>query len=91
MIESTTSSKDSDSDHALEYQMILESKDPYVKISALQKMKSIISDYNGKKIKPVDRRLFRGIFMRNLKEFEEDFHERRSKMTLFEKLKEGFE
>lgn len=40
------------------------------------KMKKMITSYQDDKIKKIDRRLFRGLFMRNLKDFDEDYKDK---------------
>ena len=49
----------------------MENKNPVIRLMFFGKMKKMIQQYNNKRIDNVDRRLFRGLFMRNLKDFDE--------------------
>jgi hypothetical protein len=75
VIATSSSGRDSESDPAQDHHRLIEHDDPIVRLASLAKMKHIISDYRGKKIEPVDRRLFRGIFIKTFKEFEEQYDE----------------
>jgi len=50
------------------------------------KIKRLIGSYREHKVKAIDRRLIRGLFMRNLKDFDEDHRERFKDKSLLERV-----
>lgn len=54
----------------------MESKNPMIRLVFFGKIKKMMMSYQNTKIKNIDRRLFRGLFMRNLKDFDEDYKEK---------------
>jgi hypothetical protein len=54
----------------------MESKNPIIRLVFFGRMKKMIKSYQGTKLKAIDRRLFRGLFLRNLKDFDEDYKEK---------------
>ncbi len=49
-------------------------------------MKKIISNYKNERINETDRRIIRGLFIKNLKDFDEDFREKMKNKPLIERL-----
>lgn len=70
-LETGSESEDSESDHEIAHEVLIESEDPFIRIAALARMKKIIYDFQGKELKPIDRQLFRGIYQSRLNDFEE--------------------
>ena len=60
----------------------MESKNPMIRLVLFGKMKKMIKSYQGMKLKNIDRRLFRGLFLKNLKDFDEDYKEKISNQSL---------
>jgi hypothetical protein len=83
LIESATESSDSDNlnDDTLK---LMESSNPFAKLSALYKVKNIMNFYGQAKLGQADKNLIRGIFIRKIKDFKEDYVEkfRRKSLTL---------
>ena len=65
----------------------MESKNPIIRLVFFGKMKKMIMSYKDQKIEDIDRRLFRGLFMRNLKDFDEEYKEKISNKSLMMRLK----
>jgi len=65
----------------------MESKNPIIRLVFFGKMKKMIMSYKHQKIEDIDRRLFRGLFMRNLKDFDEEYKEKISNKSLMMRLK----
>lgn len=65
----------------------MESKNPIIRLVFFGKMKKMITSYQNTKIQDIDRRLFRGLFMRNLKDFDEDYKEKIQNKSLMMRLK----
>ena len=56
----------------------MESANPLIRLAVYGRMKRMMQDYRIKKIKEVDKRLLRGIFMRHIKDFDEDYNDQAS-------------
>lgn len=65
----------------------MESKNPLVKLVTFGKIKRMITSYTGHKLKTIDQRLLRGLFMKKLKDFDEDYRSTMESKSLFERLK----
>ncbi len=53
----------------------MDNKDPKVRLSVYAKLKRMISTLEGAKLKAIDRRLLRGLFLRKLNDFDEDYRD----------------
>ena len=51
----------------------------------------MIEDYRKRKLKEVDKKMLRSIFMRNIKDFDEDYNEHASQQSLLERLRGNLE
>jgi len=50
----------------------MESKNPMIKLVIFGKLKKMINSYKNQKLGDIDKRLLRGLFIRKLKDFDED-------------------
>ena len=87
LIETSSSSQDSDNNNKFDSFKLMESKNPIIRLVFFGKMKKMIMSYKHQKIEDIDRRLFRGLFMRNLKDFDEEYKEKISNKSLMMRLK----
>jgi hypothetical protein len=87
IIESSSSSGDSDSINKFDIMNMMEGKNAAVRLSAYGKIKKIINSYKDIELNDIDRKALRGLFVKNLKEFDEDHRERMSKVPLFDRLR----
>jgi hypothetical protein len=76
MIESSSSSGDSDTNNIYDMMNMMESRNPMVRLVVFGKMKRIISSFKYNKINETDRRSIRGLFVKKMKDFDEDHRER---------------
>jgi hypothetical protein len=53
----------------------MEYKNPSKRLAVFAKLKRMVTSYQSVKLKSIDRRLLRGLFLRNLKDFDEDYKE----------------
>jgi hypothetical protein len=67
----------------------MESKNPLIKLAFYGKLKKMVNSYKDCKLKTVDKRLLRGLFIRNLKDFDEDYKEFISNKTLLMRIKDA--
>ncbi len=65
---------------------LLENDNPMIKLIVLGRMKRMINSYSGDKLKDIDKKLVRGVYLRNIKDFQEDYDEIRSNKTLLARL-----
>lgn len=65
---------------------MMESKNATVRLSVYGKIKKVMNSYKDLKMTEIDKRVLRGLFVKNLKEFDEDHRERMSKLPLIERL-----
>jgi len=71
MIESSSSSGDSDSHNLFDQMNMMESKNPMVRLVVFSKMKKVIGTFKDQKLNDTDRRALRGLFIKRLKDFDE--------------------
>jgi hypothetical protein len=86
-----TSSSSCDTDDANNPSLLpsqMEAKNPQLRLAVFSKIKRMIGSYKGQKVKNIDRRLLRGLFLRNLKEFDEDYKEKQRRKSLLSRLTE---
>ena len=86
IIESSSSSGDSDSFNKFDIMNMMESKNATVRLSVYGKIKKVMNSYKDLKLTEIDKRVLRGLFVKNLKDFDEDHRERMSKLPLIERL-----
>ncbi len=89
MIESSSSSGDSDTNNMFDMMNMMESRNPMTRLTVFGKMKKIVASYKNQKITEVDRRLIRGLFNKKLKDFDEDNREKMKNKPLIDRLKDS--
>jgi hypothetical protein len=72
LIESGSSSSDSD-DKGKDPLKLMDSNKPGLKLMIFAKLKRMLTSYVDDKLKSVDKNLIKGIFVRRIKDFDEDF------------------
>ncbi len=87
MIESSSSSGDSDSNNRLDIMNLMESKKPMVRFTVYTKLKKIMNSLNDQTLSDIDRRILRGLFVKHLKDFDEEQREVMSQIPLIDRLK----
>ena len=87
IIESSSSSGDSDTINKFDIMNMMESKNPTVRLSVYGKIKKVMSSYKELELTEIDRKALRGLFVKNLKEFDEEHRERMSKLPLLDRLR----
>jgi len=86
IIESSSSSGDSDTNNRFDQMNLMESRNPMMRLSVFAKIKKIMNGYVDSNLTEVDRRVLRGLFVKNLKDFDEEHREKMAKKTLAERL-----
>lgn len=88
LVETSTSSSDSDHNN-FDALSLMESESPLIKLLIFAKLKKMMHDFEGTKLKILDRNLIRGIFQRKNKDFQEMLNELNRDCTLLERLTGG--
>jgi hypothetical protein len=64
----------------------MENSNPLVRLVVFAKLKKMMNDFVGKKIKPIERNMIRGLFIRNLKDYTEKVLTANENETILQKL-----
>ena len=86
IIESSSSSGDSDTNNRFDQMNLMESRNPMMRLRVFAKIKKIMNGYVDSNLTEVDRRVLRGLFVKNLKDFDEEHREKMAKKSLSERL-----
>ena len=81
LIETSSSSSDSD-DNNNETLRLMESKNPMVRLVVYGKLKRMMDSFKQGKLAPTEKNLMRGIFLRTIKDFKEDYKEKMENVSL---------
>ena len=71
LIETDTSSADSD-DNNYDTMRLMVNKNPLIKLVTFGKIKKMVSGFGNKELEPLERNLIRGVFIRKIRDFEEE-------------------
>ena len=74
MVETDSSSSNSD-DHNYDTLRLMENKHPMVRLVIYGKIKRMLMSYLKEDVEDVDKKLLRGVYVRKIKDFDEDFIE----------------
>lgn len=86
-----TSSSSSDSDNGINDTVtLMENKNPMVRLTTYGKIKKMMTEFENKKLDPMEKNMIRGMFQRKLKDFAEKQQENsKNKTSLLERLTGG--
>ena len=84
LIETSSASSDSD-DNKLDELKLMEDSNPFVKLVMHGKIKKMILQFKDQKLTSFERNIVRGLFLRKLKDFQEETF-KHSKSTLLERI-----
>ena len=87
LIETSSSSQDSDDQNKFSTVRLMECYNPMIRLVIFGKLKRMIKAYKKRKLTSIDRRLFRGLFVKHLKDFDEDYYEGVQNKSLLMRLK----
>lgn len=68
----------------------MESDNPFIRLMMFGRIKKMMNSYKGIKLKDIDKKLIKGLFIRNIKEFDEDEKEKWANKSLLQRLKFAF-
>ena len=71
VIETDSSSDDSDDDPKLDTVNLLDNKNPRVRLGVYSRMKKLVESYKSKELEEIDQRIIKGIFFRKNRDFDE--------------------
>ena len=88
LIESSSSSGNSDTNNKFDTISLMESPNPMIRLVVFSKLKKIIMNYRNQNLNEVDRRLLRGLFVKHLRDFDEEMKEKTKRKSLVDRLGE---
>ncbi|CDW71370.1 UNKNOWN [Stylonychia lemnae] len=88
LIETSSSSEDSDNNNRFYTSKLMESKNPMIRLIIFGKLKKMVQSYKSQKLEDLDKRLLRGLFIRKLKDFDEDEQEKLKNKTLLMRVRD---
>jgi hypothetical protein len=89
IVESSSSSEESDYDAKYDTVRRMDSSNPLIRLSTYGKLKRIVSSYKNHPLDTTDRRILRGLFRKRLKDFDEEHEQSWQKMALYRRLRRG--
>ena len=81
VVETDSSSDDSDDDPKLDTVNLLDNKNPRVRLGVFSRMKKLVESYKSKELEEIDQRIIKGIFFRKNRDFDEELI--KTQKTLF--------
>ncbi|TNV85532.1 hypothetical protein FGO68_gene3405 [Halteria grandinella] len=87
IIETSSSSCDSDFNNRVDAASLMEHQNPIVRLTIFGRIKRMVNTYREHRLRTFDKRLVRGLFLRNLKDFDEDYYEMLANKSLLERIK----
>jgi hypothetical protein len=89
LIESCSSSGDSDTNNRFDSVNLLESRNPMMKFVVLSKIKKMVLGYARAEncMDMIDKRLIRGLFVKHIKDFDEEYRQKMKNQPLIHRLK----
>jgi hypothetical protein len=88
LVETSTSSQDSDPPSKYDTIRLMDSKNPLIRLSIFGRLKKMIMTYKeAEELGETDRRLLRGLYLKRLKDFDDQMQDQNANMTLLERLK----
>ncbi len=72
LIETSSSSEDSDDQDKLNKIRLLDNPNPFIKLGAIAKIKKLLDTYKTDSLETTDKRLIRGLYLRKLKDYEDE-------------------
>jgi hypothetical protein len=89
IVESSSSSEESDYDAKYDTVRRMDSSNPLIRLATYGKLKRIVSSYKNHPLDTTDRRILRGLFRKRLKDFDEEHEQSWQKMALYRRLRRG--
>ncbi len=68
----------------------MENNNPMLRLIVYGKLKQMMMSYEGQKLRSIDKNLLRGLYVRKIKDFKEDMHEKFGNKSLYARLKSEF-
>jgi hypothetical protein len=83
LIETSSESEDSDDQSNLNIVKMMDNKNPLIRLSVFGRIKRMLNTYKKEDMDIIDKRLVRGLYLRNLKDFDENLQIIQSKVALY--------
>ena len=72
LIDTSSSSQDSDDENKLNKIRLIDSPNPLIKLGVISRIKKLLDTYKDDSLEYIDKRLIRGLYLRKLKDYEEE-------------------
>ncbi len=60
----------------------MDNSNPLIRLSIYGRLKRMVSTYQGKRLETTDRRILRGLYLRKLRDYDEEIIEKQLNMSL---------
>ena len=90
-METSSSSEESDYEAKNDTVRLMDSSNPLIRLATFSKLKKVVTSYKDDELDTTDRRILRGLFRKNLKDFDEKHEQSWKKLALQTRMKNGRE
>lgn len=88
LVETSTSSQDSDPPSKFDTIRLMDSSNPLIRLSIFGRLKKMINSYKELgELRETDRKLLRGLYLKKINDFDEQIQDQTANMTLLERLR----
>jgi hypothetical protein len=91
LVETSSSSEESDYEAKNDTVRLMDSSNPFIRLATFSKLKKVVTSYKDDELDKTDRRILRGLFRKNLKDFDEKHEQSWKKLVLQTRMKSGLE
>ena len=89
MVETTSSSEESDDRSKFDTISLMDNKSPLIRLSIFGRLKRMMAQLKGKNLDTTDKRLLKGLYIKNQKDFDEELEDQSHNVTLLSRLKKN--
>jgi hypothetical protein len=89
LVETSSSSEESDYEAKNDTVRLMDSSNPLIRLATFSKLKKVVTSYKDDELDTTDRRILRGLFRKNLKDFDEKHEPNLNKLALQSRIKGG--
>lgn len=68
----------------------MDNSNPLIRLSIFGRLKKMVGSYRGEELTVTDRRILRGLYKRNLRDFDDELNDYAKNTSLFKRIKDSF-
>ena len=91
IIESESSSGDSDTNNKFDSVNLMEHRNPLMRLVIFGKLKKIVTGFKDQELQETDKRLIRGLFVKHIKDFDDEYREKMRSIPLMQRIAYSFQ